>query len=196
MDTYRKRPIRHPLLYLSIIGLVGISLLFIWNIWLGLGFALVMMIGLVYAWKVERASYIQIEKYIETLSYRMKRVGEEALLEMPIGIILINDKFIIEWANPFMLQILGVDSLLGEELFVLSDELFELTKSDEKSDLTITIGEKKYRVIFKQTERLLYFFDVTEQVEIKTQYYADRTVVAILFIDNYDEITQGMDDQT
>lgn len=196
MDTYRKRPIRHPLLYLSIIGLVGISLLFIWNIWLGLGFALVMMIGLVYAWKVERASYIQIEKYIETLSYRMKRVGEEALLEMPIGIILINDKFIIEWANPFMLQILGVDSLLGEELFVLSDELFELTKSDEKSDLTITIGEKKYRVIFKQTERLLYFFDVTEQVEIKTQYYANRTVVAILFIDNYDEITQGMDDQT
>ncbi|BDH63789.1 cyclic-di-AMP phosphodiesterase GdpP [Lysinibacillus sp. PLM2] len=195
MDTYRKRPIRHPLLYLSIIGLVGISLLFIWNIWLGLGFALVMIIGIVYAWKVEKTSYIQIEKYIETLSYRMKRVGEEALLEMPIGIILINDKFIIEWANPFMLKILDVDSLLGEELFVLSDELFELTKSDEKSDLTITIGEKKYRVIFKQTERLLYFFDVTEQVEIKTQYYADRTVIAILFIDNYDEITQGMDDQ-
>ena len=26
------------------------------------------------------------EKHIETLSYRMKKVGEEALLELPIGI--------------------------------------------------------------------------------------------------------------
>ncbi len=51
-------------------------------------------------------------------------------------------------------------------------------------------------VIYKQTERLLYFFDVTEQIKIETQYFADRTVIAILFIDNYDEVAKGMDDQT
>ena len=32
-------------------------------------------------------------------------------------------------------------------------------------------------------------------MNIREQYLADRTVIAILFIDNYDEITQGMDDQ-
>ncbi|CAM5197656.1 Cyclic-di-AMP phosphodiesterase OS=Ureibacillus acetophenoni OX=614649 GN=SAMN05877842_105186 PE=3 SV=1 [Ureibacillus acetophenoni] len=117
MDTYRKRPIRHPLFYLSIIGLVAVILLFMWNIWIGLSLAVVMVAGLIYAWKVEKTSYETIEKYIESLSYRMKKVGEEALLEMPIGILLINDKFMIEWANPFMLNILNVDSLLGEELF-------------------------------------------------------------------------------
>src|SRR5690606_14580876 len=41
-----------------------------------------------------------------------------------------------------------------------------------------------------------YLFDITEQVEIETLYYADRAVIGILFIDNYDELAQGMDDQT
>lgn len=196
MDTYRKRPIRHPLLYLSIIGLVSVILLLIWNIWVGLFVAVIMVVGLVHAWKIEKQSYIRIEKYIESLSYRLKKVGEEALLGMPIGILLINDKNIIEWANPFMHDILKVGSLLGEDLFSLSDDLRQVTKSDEKHEFIVSIGDKKYQVIYKQLERLLYFFDVTEQLKIEKKYYADRTVIAILFIDNYDEITKGMDDQT
>ncbi len=196
MDTYRKRPIRHPLWYLSIIGLVAVILLMVWNIWIGLAFVIVLTIGLVYAWKVEKIAYDTTEKYIESLSYRMKKVGEEALLEMPIGILLINDKHIIEWANPFMLNILNVETLLGEELFTLSDDLRQLTKVEEMHEFIVTINERKYKVINKQTERLLYFFDVTEPLKIEEKYYADRTVIAILFIDNYDEITKGMDDQT
>src|SRR5690606_35073450 len=88
----------------------------------------------------------------------------------------------------------NVDSLLGEEVFSLSDDLRQLLKTDEKQEFIVSIGERKYQVINKQTERLLYFFDVTEQLQIEKRYYADRTVIAILFIDNYDEITQGMDD--
>ena len=34
----------------------------------------------------------------------MKKVGEEALLELPIGIILINEKNGIEWANPYAIE--------------------------------------------------------------------------------------------
>jgi c-di-AMP phosphodiesterase-like protein len=51
-------------------------------------------------------------------------------------------------------------------------------------------------VIHKPDERLLYFFDVTEQTEIEKMYQEERTVIAFIFLDNYDELTQGMDDQT
>ena len=125
----------------------------------------------------------------------MKKVGEEVFLELPIGILLINEHYMIEWANPFMLQMLNADTLIGHDLFALSESLFTLTKQEEKPEMTITIKDRKYHVFYKQSEKLLYFFDVTEQVEIQTQYFADRTVVAILFIDNYDELTSGMDDQ-
>ncbi len=196
MGIFRKRPIRYPLLYLSMLSIVTAALLFYVNIWVGLLYVVVAGALLYYGWKVEQIAYIETEKHIESLSFRMKKVGEEAFLHMPFGIVLIDDQYKIEWANPFMLDATEAESLIGEEVFKLSDGLMAITKPEELRELTVSIGERKYRVYSKPEERLLYFFDITEQVEIETQYYADRTVLAILFIDNYDEITQPMDDKT
>lgn len=196
MDTYRKRKIYYPLLYLTIFGLIGIVGLAIWNVWIGTAYALIVIIAVIYVWKTEKIAYMGFEKYLESLAFRMKKVGQEALLEMPIGIVLINDKYEIEWANPYMSKLVDIPMLVGQDLFILSDELQNIRKNDDKNEFTATIQNRKYKVIYKQEEKLLYFFDVTEQVEIEKQYYDDRTVIAILYIDNYDEITQGMDDQS
>lgn len=193
---FRKRPLRYPLVVLSIIGVVGALLLMFWHVWAGIIFAVVFAAAIFAAWQTEKRSFIETEKHLETLSFRMKRVGEEALLEMPIGIMLINDQFIIEWANPYMTRELEFDTLIGADLFSLSDELHTLVKQDDAKELTISLADKKYKVFYKQQEKLLYFFDITEQIEMESLYYADRTVLAVLYIDNYDELAQGMDDQT
>ncbi|MFF5996396.1 DHH family phosphoesterase [Lysinibacillus sp. KU-BSD001] len=195
MGIFRKRMIRYPLLYVSILSVVTAALLCVVNIWMGLIYIGVAGILLYYGWKVEKNIYVETEKHIESLSFRMKKVGEEAFLHMPFGILLIDDEYKIEWANPFMLKATGAESLIGEEIFQLSDGLVSIAKPEELRETTVTIEERKYRVYSKPEEKLLYFFDITEQVEIETQYFADRTVLAILFIDNYDEITQAMDDQ-
>lgn len=193
---FRKRPLRYPLVVLSIIGVVGALMLMFWHVWAGIVFVVVFAAAIFAAWYTEKRSFIETEKHLETLSFRMKRVGEEALLEMPIGIMLINDQFIIEWANPYMTRELEFDTLIGADLFSLSDELHTLVKQDDTKELTISLAEKKYKVFYKQQEKLLYFFDITEQIEMELLYYADRTVLAVLYIDNYDELAQGMDDQT
>lgn len=193
---FRKRPLRYPLVVLSIIGVVGALMLMFWHVWAGIIFAVVFAAATFAAWQTEKRSFIETEKHLETLSFRMKRVGEEALLEMPIGIMLINDQFIIEWANPYMTRELEFDTLIGADLFSLSDELHTLVKQDDAKELTISLADKKYKVFYKQQEKLLYFFDITEQIEMESLYYADRTVLAVLYIDNYDELAQGMDDQT
>ncbi|MEK4427576.1 DHH family phosphoesterase [Solibacillus sp. FSL K6-1523] len=196
MGTIRQRPIRYPLIALSALGIVTAILMVSWSLWIGIAYTLIFTVFIVYAWKVEAITYMETEKHIESLSFRMKKVGEEAFLEMPIGILLINDQFAIEWANPFMLKMLDTDTLIGHDLFALSESLYTLINQEQKSEMTITIRDRKYRVFYKKEEKLLYFFDVTEQVEMETQYFADQTVLAILFIDNYDEITSGMDDQS
>ncbi len=193
---FRKRPLRYPLVVLSIIGVVGALMLMFWHVWAGIIFAVVFAAATFAAWHTEKRSFIETEKHLETLSFRMKRVGEEALLEMPIGIMLINEQFIIEWANPYMTRELEFDTLIGADLFSLSDELHTLVKQDDTKELTISLADKKYKVFYKQQEKLLYFFDITEQIEMESLYYADRTVLAVLYIDNYDELAQGMDDQT
>ena len=195
MGIFRKRIIRYPLLYLSILSVITAALLCVVNIWIGLVYIVVAGALLYYGWTVEKIIYVETEKYIESLSFRMKKVGEEAFLHMPVGILLINDEYKVEWANPFMLNATNAESLVGESIFELSEGLASIAKPEELRETTVTIGECKYRVYSKPEEKLLYFFDVTEQLEIETQYFADRTVIAILFIDNYDEITQPMDDQ-
>ena len=195
MGIFRKRIIRYPLLYLSILSVITAALLCVVNIWIGLVYIVVAGALLYYGWTVEKIIYVETEKYIESLSFRMKKVGEEAFLHMPVGILLINDEYKVEWANPFMLNATNAESLIGENIFELSEGLASIAKPEELRETTVTIGEHKYRVYSKPEEKLLYFFDVTEQLEIETQYFDDRTVIAILFIDNYDEITQPMDDQ-
>ncbi|TWT06268.1 DHH family phosphoesterase [Planococcus sp. CPCC 101016] len=193
---FRKRKLRYPLIALLSLGMAAAILISFWSEWAAGIFALLYALAFSMAWVTERRVYEATEKHIETLSYRMKKVGEEALLEMPIGILLVNEKYDIEWANPFMTSTLEYDTLIGESLYTLSDDFHTLVKSEETKELTITLGDRKYRVYYKTDDRLFYLFDITEQVEIETLYYADRTVIGILFIDNYDELAQGMDDQT
>ncbi|MGB2992703.1 MAG: DHH family phosphoesterase [Paenisporosarcina sp.] len=193
---FRKRPIRIPLFFLSLLGLISALLLLFWHMWIGIIVAVLFATVLLIGWRLEKRLYEETEKHIETLSYRMKRVGEEALLEMPIGILLVNEHWTIEWANPYMARELEFDSIIGENLFTLSEEFHSLVKQEDNKEQTISLSGKKFKIFYKQEEKLLYFFDITEQTEIETLYYADRSVIGVLFIDNYDELAQGMGDQT
>ena len=71
--------------------------------WWAAAIGFLLFIGLfVLIFQVELRNRRETEEYISTLSYRLKKVGEEALLEMPIGIMLINDDYYIEWTNPLL----------------------------------------------------------------------------------------------
>jgi cyclic-di-AMP phosphodiesterase len=192
---FNKRMIRYPLYGLAVLTV----LLLIWTAFTNIYLAVIGTVGFVsiyfLAFYFEQKAHEETEEYISTLSYRVKRVGEEALMEMPIGIMLINDEYYIEWTNPFLATCLNEDTLVGRSLYDVADTLVPLIKQEVESEI-ISLNGRKYRVILKLKEKLLYFFDVTEQKEIEKQYEDERTNIAIIFLDNYDEMTQGMDDQT
>ncbi|MCM3744567.1 DHH family phosphoesterase [Sporosarcina luteola] len=192
---FRRRAIRYPLTVISLLGLIAAVLLFLSNFWEGLLFTIPFTIAAGIAWKLEEQTYIETEKHIESLSYRMKKVGEEALLELPIAIILFNEKHIIEWANPYAVNIFDKETLIGEELFQLSEAFQTILKNDGQKT-TLNVGDSTYQVIYRAEEKLLYLFDITEKVEIESLYHQDRTVLGVMLIDNYDELAQTMDDQT
>lgn len=193
---FRKRAIRYPLAAVSLLGVLAAVFLFMFNFWVGLIYTVFFFALIGSSWKIEEQTYLDTEKHIETMSYRMKKVGEEALLELPIGIILLNEKQIIEWANPYAAQIFKENSLIGEELFELSEQFRSFLKDDIPDDLTLKVGERSFRLAYKPEDRLIYLFDITKKREIESLYYADRTVIGILLVDNYDELAQTMDDQT
>lgn len=189
-----KRSIRYPFYGLIGVTVVLLIVLSFYNWTLTVAGLILMLFPLYYMFVVDRRQRKEMEEYIATLSYRVKRVGEEALMEMPIGIMLINDEYYIEWTNPFLASCFDEDTLVGRSLYDVADTLIPLIKQEVETEI-ITLHERKFRVIHKREERLLYFFDVTEQKEIEKMYQNDRTVISIIFLDNYDDLTQGMDDQ-
>lgn len=195
MPTFlEKRSIRYPFYGLTGITIVLLIILYMYNWILSLAGLLAMVLPIYYMFSIDRRQRKELEEYIATLSHRIKRVGEEALLEMPIGIMLISDEYVIEWTNPFLASCFDEDTLAGRSLYNVAESLVPLIKQEVETEV-IMLHDRKFRVILKRDERLLYFFDITEQAEIEKMYRNERTAIAIIFLDNYDELTQGMDDQ-
>lgn len=196
MDSYfKKRSI-----YYFLIGLMGITVVLLgvlayYNWLISITGIILITIPFVFIIILNQREKKEIEDYVATLSYRVKKVGEEALMEMPIGIMLINDDFIIEWANPFLSSCFSEETLIGRSLYDVAESVVPLVKQEIQTDI-ITLHERKFRVIHKREEKLLYFIDVTEQAEIEKLYEEERTVIAFIYLDNYDDVTQGMDDPT
>ena len=116
------------------------------------------------------------------------------MIKFGFVLLIINDDYYIEWTNPFLASCFTEDTLVGRSLYDVSPSIIPLIKQEVETEI-ITLHERKFRVIHKVEERVLYFFDVTEQTEIEKLYEDERTAIAIIFLDNYDDLTQGMDDQ-
>ena len=156
---------------------------------------LVILVVLIYnTYKIEDRVRKRTESYISTLSYRIKKVGDEALLGMPFGIILYNEDFKIEWSNPYINELIDQEkSLIGEEISVLSSSL-DSAVAEEKQEIEIVINDRSFLAVIRPEDRLIYLFDRTEKVELQKLYENDKTVLAVIFLDNYEELTQAMDD--
>ncbi|QUF65390.1 DHH family phosphoesterase [Bacillus atrophaeus] len=196
MPSFYEKPLfRYPIYALIALTIITILISFYFNWMIGAGGILLLAVILFFIKRADSLIRKEIDGYISTLSYRLKKVGEEALMEMPIGIMLFNDQYYIEWANPFLSSCFNESTLVGRSLYDTCESVVPLIKQEVDSE-TVTLNDRKFKVVIKRDERLLYFFDVTEQIQIERQYENERTVLAYIFLDNYDDVTQGLDDQT
>lgn len=189
----RKRVLHNHLfiIYILAIILVGIVSYDQWI--LGLIIAVCIVGSFFYTFQKEKAILNNTQSYIATLSHRLEKVGTEALLEMPIGIVLYNKELEIEWINPYMNDLSEESTLVGKSLHAISEDLIPLIDEDP-AEPWLKIDNYEFQIILKKEERLLYFIDRTSQAKIKQMYLNEQTVLAVIFLDNYEEITQTMDD--
>jgi c-di-AMP phosphodiesterase-like protein len=147
-----------------------------------------------YTVHAEKAFRKDLQGYISTISHRIKRAGSEVISEMPIGILLYGDDRTIEWHNPYIAKIVDRDSVIGANL----SDTFPMLKlnKDQDSKMEIRLGDKTYQVQVKLGERLLYISDVTDYSALLKKYESEKMAMGILMLDNLDEVSQGMDEQS
>ncbi|MFD2045656.1 DHH family phosphoesterase [Ornithinibacillus salinisoli] len=192
-DLLKKPTLSKHLWIIYIISAILLGVIWYYQWILGIIMTVLLTTSFYYSIRNEKTILDETEKYISTLSYRVKKVGEEALLEMPIGIVLFSEDYHIEWTNPYMNQFAEEDSLVGDSLNSISENLIPMIK-ENKDEVWVKLGNYEFQTMIKKEERLLYLFDRTKQTEIQTLYQNEKTVIFIIYLDNYDEITQNMED--
>ncbi|MDM5157578.1 DHH family phosphoesterase [Bacillus sp. DX1.1] len=193
-EFYKKQRFLYPVYVLAFFVFVLITILGYFHWIMGMTAFFIFCIVLFFVIRFEIAFQRSFEKYTTDMITRVKKVSNEAFNQMPIGILLYNKDYGIDWANPYLSSCLGQHSLAGWHLYDVSETLLLFSKGETADDI-VSLNNRKFRVFVRKEEKLIYFFDVTEQTEIEKMYEDQRTVLAVIYLDNYDEVTQGLDDQ-
>ncbi|WZX99793.1 DHH family phosphoesterase [Bacillus sp. FSL W7-1360] len=178
-------------LTIMMVAIVTIFSLTYWE--LGVLTALIFVIWIISYRRSYKRQEAHTQAYIQTLSYRVHRAGELALAKLPIGMVLYNEHGDIEWVNPFIHKYVAPD-LVGQPLSVIEEKIPEWLQ-DGMSEAVVQLGAVYYEFVFERDARLIYIRDVTEKEKTAARYSNMRPVVAHIYLDNYDEVTQAMEDQ-
>lgn len=174
--------------------LILTAVLFFYNWIIGLLGVLFGAVLVYFTFAAERAFRHELNQYVMTLSHRVKRAGHEVLHELPIGVMLYSEDRTIEWHNPYVGKMVAKDSLVGEAV----ETFFPMLKNKKDKDSTheISLGKEYYRVVVRAEERLLYFINHTDYTSLFKRYEEEKLALGLVLMDNLDEVTQGMDDQS
>ncbi|MBS9336703.1 DHH family phosphoesterase [Fructobacillus papyrifericola] len=131
------------------------------------------------------------ESYLEELTYRVKTGQQEAVLQMPVGIVLFDDKRVV-WVNPYLQELLGERDIIGSNL--LDDEAEIKSALEDEGESTIQWLDRSFTVDYQEDLGALYLLDATENVALEKNLADHRLVTGIVSVDNYEEVTEGMPD--
>ncbi|MCD8764936.1 DHH family phosphoesterase [Staphylococcus hominis] len=133
----------------------------------------------------------KMDHYVDNLSGHISAGNNKAIKRMPIGLVVIDAEDHIEWINQYMSEHLETNVISEPVNEVFPNILKQLERVQE---IEIEHGQYHYHVRYSEEEHCLYFFDITEEVHTNELYEESKPIIATLFLDNYDEITQNMND--
>lgn len=147
-------------------------------------------------------------EYVKIITSKREGMSSDAISKFPLPMAVLQINGQISWYNDLFAEMLGSGDLYN---IVISDVMPELKWSEilkSSSGIYTYAGYKghKYNVVGDiiktdaYTEErpdysvLLYFIDKTEVEALRKRYTDEKTDVAVINIDNYEEIFQKMDD--
>lgn len=149
-------------------------------------------------------------------SHKFSGVEKEMLkkLVIPFGLVQPDGKIL--WMNDKLVELSGKNENYHKSISAVFPEIRtgHFPEGEDERFLDIDYNEKKYRVSIKRiplnemiddlegVERVvkdchvfaLYFFDATELSRYKQENYEQKAVVGLLYMDNYDEVMDSVED--
>lgn len=137
--------------------------------------------------------------FAENLSYRIKRSEQEAMIKMPLGILLYDQDRQIQWVNPYLQLYFKDKDLIGKQLATIDSDLNELLNeaiaAKTSENHVVSWDNHQFEMVVQDDLGVVYLLDITRYAKIEHKYREERLAIGQVFIDNYDELSETMHDQ-
>ncbi|WP_020007144.1 DHH family phosphoesterase [Salinicoccus albus] len=114
-----------------------------------------------------------------------------AIDHLPMGLILLNDEDEIEWMNDYIAEEISTDNL-NEPINKLFPNLMTTLKANNIQSSESSYNDRHYKIYWDEKHQALHLLDITEQRMREQELEGKKPVIGILFLDNYDDVTQNM----
>ena len=152
----------------------------------------------------------EILKYIDSVSYNVDAATKDTMLNAPLPMVIFRpDSDEVIWSNDRFLRLTGErEHLFDTKLSVLVPGFSARWLLEGKSECPeeVTLGDRRYMVFGHLVHTgnqdgqgflaTTYWIDVTEFSNLRHIYADSRPVVALLLLDNYDEVLKNVAENT
>ncbi|MGQ5708572.1 DHH family phosphoesterase [Lactobacillus sp. PSON] len=188
----------------SVLVILGLSLLgsiiaMIMNPLLGLALVLIFLLTVAIAIYGTYVLAGNANNFAVNLSYRIKRSEQEAMIKMPLGILLYDKDHQIQWVNPYLQLYLKDSDLVGHTIESIDPELNRLLnealEAKTAENHVVNWDGHQFEMVVQDNLGVIYLLDITRYAKIEDKYKAEQLAIGQIFIDNYDELSEAMHDQ-
>ena len=156
----------------------------------------------------EKKSRVSFSEYVKMITEKKEGMSGDAISKFPLPMAVLKINGQISWFNDLFSEMVDSSELYNVVISDIMPELrwSEILKSTGSIYTYASYKGHKYNVVgdiiksdISTAENpdftvLLYFIDKTETENLRKRYEDEKTDIAIINIDNYDEIFQKMDD--
>lgn len=196
-EFYFEHPaVRWNVCYIMLLTIIGLILGFMDNWVIGLIVLIISVTGGAISIRRLRKLVVDAHEYLNELTYKVQRGQQEALLEMPMGMIMLNKRHEVEWINPYMARYFNLEIVVGKLIADVDAKLAELIKNhaDDKQTQVVTWCDHQFEFLVQHHGQVVYLLDITKYEQISAQYKDEQIFIGNIYLDNYDELIQGMSD--
>ena len=196
-EFYFEHPaVRWNVCYIVLLTIIGLILGFMDNWIIGLIVLVIAVIGGAISIRRLRKLVVDAHEYLNELTYKVQRGQQEALLEMPMGMIMLNKRHEVEWINPYMARYFNLEIVVEKPIADVDVKLAELIKdhADDKQTQVVTWRDHQFEFLVQHHGQVVYLLDITKYEQISAQYKDEQIFIGNIYLDNYDELIQGMSD--
>ncbi len=146
-------------------------------------------------------------EYMESLSDEFDSATKHATFNMPFPLVILDDEGKISWYNTPFLKMMDEEELLNHGISELIPEinLDNIVKDEKLSPLNVKLNGKNYRVhpnlvdtsktnSINNRIAMLYWVENTDYVNLSERYENEQLIIAIAYVDNYDDIKNNTPD--